>query len=127
MKGVFMFKNRKIYLIGEKCFIEQVIFVCYDLLGNYEVVEESSKVNNWNSFFIICAYDSLQYEILLKNKGLCYRENYILADDLFIEMDKKYYAKHYPNKKVAFWGCGECAEGISSELFPDIYRFQLYR
>lgn len=110
-----MTDNRKKYLWGSKRYVSEMIYVCEDLLGEYEFipVDKFQDISLVEGVIVICDYDMEDKAEYLNGKGMEYQKDYIMAKDIFLEMDKK--EIRFPirkDRKIVFWGCGENAKKI---------------
>lgn len=119
-----MTDNRKKYLWGSKRYVSEMIYVCEDLLGEYEFipVDKFQDISLVEGVIVICDYDMEDKAEYLNGKGMEYQKDYIMAKDIFLEMDKK--EIRFPirkDRKIVFWGCGENAKKIGRIEDVDFY------
>jgi len=116
-------------LFGDERYIKEVIYVCEDLLGQYETVlySEAEKLEqiafDSECKVLICAYDKEAAVRELQARQIA-EEYYVFSEELFQRMDKKY-LKVPEHRKLAIWGLGktlkELGENVSdwAEVYID--------
>lgn len=114
-------------LFGDERYIKEVIYVCEDLLDQYETVlyAEAEKLEQTefdsDCKVLLCAYDKDTAVRELQARRI-EEENYVFAEELFQRMDKKY-LKVPEHRKIAIWGLGKTLKDLGDLVsnWADIY------
>lgn len=136
-----MIKSKKIIIWGmgkvQKDFeyiftdVSPVAYICNNIPDDNEgqcIVyreEQIGEISLQDYMIIICVLDIPKVKQILNEYGWKYKENYIIAEDLFYLLDSKEenLALLAGKRKVVFWGTGNIAsKNVEIQgIFPDFY------